>query len=144
LGRLIADEDLEPARSGAGEMDRVGANRNHRRRLDPHGKTAYRLVGYNTPESGGAARCERERSLAEAATRRLKQLAAEGGLELRRVPSACPLGTEGTGQCNYGRYCGTLKVRGQDVGAILIAEGLAEHYVCTGSTCPRRRDWCVS
>jgi hypothetical protein len=26
---------------------------------------------------------------------------------------------------NYGRSCGVLRVRGQDVGAMLIAEGLA-------------------
>jgi endonuclease YncB( thermonuclease family) len=30
----------------------------------------------------------------------------------------------------YGRLCGTLKARGQDVGATLVAEGLARAYVC--------------
>jgi hypothetical protein len=106
------------------------------------GKQVYRLVGFNTPESGDNANCERERILAAKATRRLEELVAGGGLDLRRVPCACPKGTEGTGQCNYGRLCGTLKVRGQDVGAILIGEGLAEPYICAATSCPRRRNWC--
>ena len=97
------------------------------------GKQADRLVGFNTPESGDNARCERERALGAKATQRLRELVAGGQLDLRRVPCACSRGTEGTGQCNYGRLCGTLKIHGQDVGTILIAEGLAQRYVC-GST----------
>lgn len=107
------------------------------------GRQVYRLVGFNTPESGDNAKCPRERALATEATRRLRELVAGGELDLRRVPCACPRGTEGTGQCNYGRLCGTLKVGGQDVGSILIDEGLAERYVC-GSSCPPRRNWCLS
>ena len=105
------------------------------------GRQIYRLVGFSTPESGAAA-CERERILAAEATRRLRQLVAGAELDLRRVPCACPRGTEGTGQCNYGRLCGTLTVRGQDVGTILIAEGLAERYVCGPTSCPPRKSWC--
>jgi endonuclease YncB( thermonuclease family) len=106
------------------------------------GRQLYRLVGFNTPESGDNAACERERILAAEATRRLRQLVAGAELDLRRVPCACPRGTEGTGQCNYGRLCGTLTVRGQDVGTILIAEGLAERYVCGPTSCPPRKSWC--
>jgi hypothetical protein len=108
------------------------------------GRQVYRLVGFNTPESGDNAKCQRERALAAEATQRLEALVAGGELDLRRVPCACQRGTEGTGQCNYGRLCGTLKVRGQDVGTILIAEGLAERYVCGPTSCPRRRSWCLS
>jgi endonuclease YncB( thermonuclease family) len=108
------------------------------------GSQVYRLVGFNTPESGNNARCEHERILAAEATQRLRQLVAEGELDLRRVPCACRRGTEGTGQCNYGQLCGTLKVRGRDVGAILVGEGLAEPYVCGPSSCPPRRNWCLS
>lgn len=106
------------------------------------GGAVYRLAGFDTPEAGTDAKCARERALAAQAKRRLKELVAGGGLDLRRVPCACPKGTEGTGQCNYGRLCGTLKVRGQDVGTILISEGLAERYVCASSSCPPRRSWC--
>ncbi len=67
------------------------------------GGDVYRLVGFNTPESGANARCQRERALSQAATDRLSQLVAGGEIDLRRVPCACPRGTEGTGQCNYGR-----------------------------------------
>ena len=42
----------------------------------------YRLVGFNTPETGTNARCEFERALAAKATQRLRQLTAAGGLEL--------------------------------------------------------------
>jgi hypothetical protein len=108
------------------------------------GNRVYRLVGFNTPESGDNARCAHERALAGAATQRLRQLVAAGDLDLRRVPCACAPGTEGTGQCNYGRLCGTLKVHGRDVGAILIGEGLAERYLCQSTSCPPRKNWCLS
>ena len=108
------------------------------------GTQVYRLVGFNTPESGEGAKCPRERAVAAAARKRLHALVAGGELDLRRVPCACVGGTEGTGQCNYGRLCGTLKVRGQDVGAILIAEGLAEPYACGTASCPPRGTWCSS
>jgi endonuclease YncB( thermonuclease family) len=78
------------------------------------GSQVYRLVGFNTPEGGANARCSRERTLADEAKRRLQQLVAGGELDLRRVPCACPRGTEGTGQCNYGRLCGTLTIGGRD------------------------------
>jgi endonuclease YncB( thermonuclease family) len=106
------------------------------------GSQVYRLVGFNTPESGHA-QCPRERLLAAKATNRLQQLVASGALDLRRVPCACPRGTEGTGQCNYGRLCATLTVHGRDVGSTLIAEGLAEPYVCGPTSCPPRKSWCL-
>jgi endonuclease YncB( thermonuclease family) len=108
------------------------------------GAQIYRLVGFNTPESGPDAKCSRERALGAAATRRLNALIANGELDLRRVACACPRGTEGTGQCNYGRLCATLRVDGRDVSTILIAEGLAESYVCGATACPPRRNWCLS
>jgi endonuclease YncB( thermonuclease family) len=102
----------------------------------------YRLVGFNTPEIGTNARCEHERVLAARATQRLRQLTAAGELELEPVRCACQPGTEGTERCNYGRSCALLRARGQDVGSILIAEGLAEKYVCGTTSCPPRRNWC--
>lgn len=108
------------------------------------GDQVYRLVGFNTPEVGAAAKCARESALGKQASQRLHVLVAEGAPDLRRVRCACSRGTEGTGQCNYGRLCGKLTVRGRDVGSILIAEGLAEPYLCGATSCPPRRNWCLS
>jgi endonuclease YncB( thermonuclease family) len=102
----------------------------------------YRLVGFDTPEAGALARCERERKLADAASSRLRQLVANGQPALERVACSCPPGTEGTQQCNYGRLCARLLADGRDVGGILISEGLARPYVCGPSGCPRRQSWC--
>jgi endonuclease YncB( thermonuclease family) len=101
----------------------------------------YRLVGFDTPEIGDHARCERERTLAVAATERLRALVSSGEIVLQHVPCACRSGTEGTRACNYGRLCGILKADDRDVGAILISEGLAHPYDCSPH-CPRRQSWC--
>jgi endonuclease YncB( thermonuclease family) len=101
----------------------------------------FRLVGFDAPETYRAG-CASERELGSRATFRLRQLVADGGLDLERVTCSCATGTEGTRRCNYGRSCGTLKARRQDVGAILIAEGLARSYVCGRTSCPSRESWC--
>ena len=102
-----------------------------------------RLVGFNTPEKGDRAECAREAELSARATARLKQLVASSQAGVTQVACACPPGTEGTKKCNYGRSCGTLTADGRDVGDILIAEGLAVPFVCTGWGCPPTpRPWC--
>jgi endonuclease YncB( thermonuclease family) len=106
------------------------------------GGRTFRLVGFDTPETGSRARCESERTLAAAASRRLRQLIVGGGLDLERVACSCRPGTEGTPACNHGRLCGTLTVRGRDVGLILISEGLARPFVCGPQSCPRQQGWC--
>jgi hypothetical protein len=45
-------------------------------------------------------------------------------------------GRDWTSRCNYGRLCGSLTVRGRDVGLILIGEGLACPHICSGARCP--------
>ncbi|WOH70673.1 thermonuclease family protein [Bradyrhizobium sp. NDS-1] len=107
-----------------------------------HQGQIYRLVGFDTPERGNKARCEDERRRAEAATDRLRQLIAGGDTRLQRVACACRPGEEGTNRCNYGRLCGALTIGGRDVGEILIGEGLAHRYVCSGTRCPPRQRWC--
>jgi endonuclease YncB( thermonuclease family) len=102
----------------------------------------FRLVGFDTPEAGNRARCESERTLAAAASRRLRQLVGGGGLDFARVPCSCRPGTEGTQLCNHGRLCGTLRARGGDVGAILISEGLARPFLCGPQSCPAQQGWC--
>jgi micrococcal nuclease len=101
----------------------------------------FRLVGFDSPETY-RARCPSERELGNRATFRLQQLVAGGGLELERVPCSCPTATEGTPRCNYGRSCAILRARGQDVGTLLIADGLARAYVCRRTSCPVRQAWC--
>lgn len=106
------------------------------------GGYTYRLVGFDTPEKGTLARCEAERDLAEQATSRLEQLLRSDRVELQRVRCSCRQGTENTPECNYGRRCAILKVDAQDVGPILIREGLAHSYICGDIHCPRRQSWC--
>jgi endonuclease YncB( thermonuclease family) len=103
----------------------------------------FRLVGFDAPETY-RARCASERELGNRATFRLRQLVAGGGLDLERVACACRTGTEGTPRCNYGRSCGVLRVRGQDVAAMLIEEGLAHTFVCGRTSCPAREAWCAN
>lgn len=102
-----------------------------------------RLVGFNTPETGSRARCEAERSKGQAAKARLRELIGAGPVSFRQVPCACERGTEGTDRCNFGRRCGTIVVRGRDIGELLIAEGLAVRFVCAATDCPPLpRPWC--
>jgi endonuclease YncB( thermonuclease family) len=103
---------------------------------------SVRLVGFDAPETGGRARCHRERELAERATEQLRRLVAGGGLELRMVPCACPPGTEGTSACNFGRACGYLLANGRDVGMTLISQSLAKPFHCGNQSCPPLPTWC--
>ena len=105
------------------------------------GKT-IRLVGFDAPETGSQARCPRERELGDRAATQLKTLIAGGGLELRLVPCACPPGTEGTPDCNFGRSCGQLRSYGRDIGGLMIQYVLAKPYVCGVASCPPRGSWC--
>lgn len=106
------------------------------------GSATYRLVGFDTPERGDRARCDRERQLAEQAQARLRSLLASGEPTLERVACACRAGTEGSQSCNFGRLCAYLRIGGRDVGETLIREGLAQPFVCGMTSCPPRRPWC--
>lgn len=106
------------------------------------GPAHYRLVEFDTPESGERARCPTERMLSALATRRLQQLVDAGNLDLEKVDCRCRPGTAGTPRCNHGRLCGRLTVNGQDVGQKLIAEGYAQPYYYDPAA-PRPPDsWC--
>jgi endonuclease YncB( thermonuclease family) len=101
----------------------------------------YRLVGFDAPETY-RARCGSERKLGNAAKDRLRALIDDGAIVLTPVACSCPPGTQGTRDCNYGRSCARLTSHGEDVGSILIREGLARAYVCGLAHCPRRQGWC--
>jgi endonuclease YncB( thermonuclease family) len=103
--------------------------------------SVYRLVGFDAPEISDAM-CPQERAQGKRAAARLKMIVDRGNLELTEVRCSCPPETEGTQRCNYGRRCGILKANGEDVGQILIREGLARHYVCGSYSCPKRKPWC--
>lgn len=78
---------------------------------------------YDTPETFRAD-CVAEQRLGEITTERLFQLIENGEAT-----------SELTGKtCGHDRPCGDLRVDGEDVGDILVAEGLAVPF--------RRFDWC--
>jgi endonuclease YncB( thermonuclease family) len=107
-----------------------------------HKRPNVRLVGFNAPETRRPA-CEVKRELGAKATRRLRELVRSSSLSFRFVRCACWPGSEGTVACNYGRRCGVLEANGRDVGAILIAEGLAVPFQCGTTHCPPTpRPWC--
>jgi len=106
------------------------------------GGNTYRLVGFDTPETNSRAKCESERARGLRATARLKALISSGNLTLQEVRCSCAPGTAGTRLCNYGRLCGILRRNGEDVGEILIREGLAQPFHCGEFRCPSRRGWC--
>jgi endonuclease YncB( thermonuclease family) len=86
-----------------------------------------RLTGFDTPESFEPG-CAAEARLARQATQRLRALVAQA----RRVDAAL------AGSDRFGRRLVRLSLDGRDVGAVLIAEGLALPY--DGG---RRIDWCA-
>ncbi|WP_315855757.1 thermonuclease family protein [Rhizobium leguminosarum] len=104
--------------------------------------TSVRLVGFNTPEKF-EPQCDREATLGNRATDRLRELVSTGKATVSKVACSCKPGTEGTDRCNHGRSCGTLRVDGRDVGQTLIAEGLAVPFICGRNSCPPTpRPWC--
>jgi endonuclease YncB( thermonuclease family) len=91
------------------------------------GRFRARLTGYDTPESF-EPRCAAEAQVARAATARLRAL----------VRAADSVDARLGGWDRYDRRLVRLSLDGRDVGATLIAEGLAVRY--TGGP---RIDWCA-
>lgn len=87
-----------------------------------------RLMGFDTPEKGGLAKCKRERLLADKATARLRDLLNSGYVTVERK-----------GKDRYRRTLAIVRVGGQSVGKTLIREGLA--YAYKGGKRDRFR-WC--
>ncbi|WP_182915372.1 hypothetical protein [Rhodopseudomonas palustris] len=80
---------------------------------------------------------ETERELDGHGTARLRKIVPNGKLDYIKVECSCRPGTAGTLRCNYGRFCGTLKSDGVDVGDILIREELAVRFTCGPTGCPK-------
>ena len=91
------------------------------------GEQRYRLVGYDTPETG-FAKCAEEQRRGTQATERLKEMIS--------AASVISMSTVGH-RDRYERRLGTLTLDGEDVGETLISEGLARKY--DGGA---RQGWC--
>ena len=91
--------------------------------------TRWRLMGYDTPETVHA-QCDAERALGRIAAKRLRELVSDGQVMIRANRRATD---------RYGRRLGWLFVNGEDVGKILIREGMARPY--DGRS--KRKSWCA-
>jgi endonuclease YncB( thermonuclease family) len=97
---------------------------------DPDGPLLHwRLRGYDTPESGGRARCPGEREAADRATLLLEALI--------RSAARVELRTE-TARCMWDRPCATLIIDGVPAGELMIGAGLARPM----GPREKRRGWC--
>ena len=85
-----------------------------------------RIADINAPESHGA-HCPVEQAKGDAATRRLIALLNAGPFTLEAYPRD---------RDRYGRLLRVVVRRGRSLGAVLVAEGLAEPWQ------GRRGDWC--
>jgi endonuclease YncB( thermonuclease family) len=92
----------------------------------------HRIANIDAPELRHA-QCDAERRLAMVAKRRLIELLGSGRMEVT-------VGDPVTGRTfdRHDRILATISVDGHDVGAILIAEGLARPWE------GKRRSWCAA
>lgn len=90
--------------------------------------TKIRIADINTPETSQPG-CAAEAELGRRATRRLVELLNAGPFALE---------VNGRETDRYGRALRVVTRKGQSLGAILAAEGLAEHWK------GRRSDWCAA
>jgi endonuclease YncB( thermonuclease family) len=99
----------------------------------PRAGLSVRLTGFDAPETY-QPHCPAEKALGERATARMKALLLDKDAALALQP----------GNCAYGRACGVLTVGEdkRDVGAIMIAEGLAARMLCPNGKCEPKKDWC--
>ncbi|MGO4677985.1 thermonuclease family protein [Bosea sp. 2YAB26] len=95
-----------------------------------------RILNIDAPETRGA-RCEDELILGLLAKERLAELLRAGPVAIDRC--------ESSGRCEdrYGRTLARLRTAKGDVGAILIAEGLAQPWKAGGAARAQRiQTWC--
>jgi endonuclease YncB( thermonuclease family) len=90
------------------------------------GSERIRILNIDAPETEGRARCNAERRLAALATMTLAELIMGEGLEIQR-----------NGKDRFGRTLAYVRVRGADVGEMLIMARVALRW---GNGRP---DWCA-
>jgi micrococcal nuclease len=91
------------------------------------GGETIRILNIDTPEHGALAKCDAERMLADVAKDRLSGIlgASSGAVALDR-----------RGRDRYGRTLALVRVRGADVGELLIAARVAVRWE------GHRHNWC--
>lgn len=92
--------------------------------------TKYRILGYDAPEAGDGARCEKERVLADRATQQLQQLMSTPGIQYRDQ-----------GQDRYGRVLTRVLTENGDVADQMISLGFGHSY---RGGFRDRNQWCRS
>ncbi|MBS0253811.1 MAG: thermonuclease family protein [Proteobacteria bacterium] len=137
LGRLLhpAPDQIEPKASAADTESGHFALCRGRERITcvVDGDTIWyrrekiRIADINAPEVSDP-QCDHELDLGEKATDRLVELLNAGPFSLVPLPDR--------DADVYGRKLRTIRRGGQSLGAVLVAEGLAERWV------GYRRDWC--
>jgi micrococcal nuclease len=119
--RPVSQSVQRPAAQGAGAYEVIDGDT-----IRAPYSVKYRLMAFDAPETF-QVKCDAELELGKRVIEWLKELLASG--EVRVVAS---------GKIDrYGRTLAHLTVNGQDVGGLLIGEGLARPY--NGG---RRRGWC--
>ncbi len=98
----------------------------------------YRLYGIDAPETL-RAKCEAERALGQAAAARVAELVAAGTV-VTGFPGWNPDGRDQWPRDGFGRRIGRIEIDGVDLGATLLAEGLARPYFDGDA----RPDWCAA
>lgn len=93
-----------------------------------HGDDRYRLVGFDTPETY-RAQCEAEKAMGLKAKERLTEIIQTAGQVELEVQEELD---------EHDRFLAVGRAGGQEVGAILISEGLARPY--RGG---KRQPWCI-
>ena len=91
------------------------------------GDERIRILNIDAPETEGRARCNAERRLAARATMTLAEFILGERLQIQR-----------NGKDRFGRTLAIIRVRGADVGEMLIMAGVAVRW---GNGRP---DWCVN
>lgn len=97
----------------------------------------YRLAGIDAPETA-RAKCLAERELGERAAARLAEI-LEAAEAVTAEPAWDPRGLRKWPVDGFGRRIAVVRADGVDVGAVLLAEGLALPYKGSGA----RPDWCA-
>jgi endonuclease YncB( thermonuclease family) len=89
------------------------------------GTERLRLINIDAPEMGNGAACDAERQLAEVAKQKMTEIVAGQQLQIRRE-----------GEDRFGRTLVYVRVRGADVGEMLIRAHVAVRWQ------GRQHDWC--